>query len=148
MKIDISEASKNKGEAYAFTVSGKLDDGAIHYLNGRFVGDVVLEGECVAIDRVIEVDGVIKFRVACNCDLCNVPMEKDFVLDFSEDFHFGEAAYGEYAYKGNTVELDKAVEDAIMLELPRAVYCSPDCKGVCHKCGKNLNEGDCGCKND
>ena len=23
--------------------------------------------------------------------------------------------------------------------------CREDCRGICRKCGRNLNEGDCGC---
>ena len=145
MKIDVSEANKNKGAAYYFQVSEKLDDSVLSFVEGKFAGDVHVEGECVAIDRVIEVDGIIKFKVQCLCDLCGTPMEKEFELELSEDFHLNEAAYGEYAYKGNVVELNKAVEDAIAVGLPLAMHCKPDCRGVCHKCGKNLNEGDCTC---
>ena len=25
------------------------------------------------------------------------------------------------------------------------VLCSEDCKGLCPKCGRDLNEGECGC---
>lgn len=145
MKIDITQAKKNKGAAYSFIVSGELSNSAINYLNGKFVGNVELEGELVALDDVIEVDGILRFTISCNCDKCNASIQRDFTLDFSEDFHFNEAAFGEYAYKGNFIEPNKAMEDIISLELPLNIYCSSNCLGVCHKCGKNLNEGDCDC---
>ena len=34
------------------------------------------------------------------------------------------------------------------LALPVKPLCSPDCRGVCPVCGKNLNEGPCGCSSD
>ena len=33
-----------------------------------------------------------------------------------------------------------------MLELPTKVLCKEDCKGLCPKCGKDLNLGSCDCK--
>ena len=42
-------------------------------------------------------------------------------------------------------DLDELLREDILLDLPSKYLCSPDCKGLCPKCGKNLNEGDCGC---
>ena len=36
--------------------------------------------------------------------------------------------------------------DEIVLFLPMKHLCKEDCKGVCATCGKDLNEGKCGCK--
>lgn len=44
-----------------------------------------------------------------------------------------------------TIELDEVVISDILLSLPQKFLCSEDCKGLCSKCGKNLNLGDCGC---
>ena len=37
------------------------------------------------------------------------------------------------------------LEEEIMLEMPSRTLCREDCLGLCPKCGKNLNEGSCGC---
>ena len=39
-----------------------------------------------------------------------------------------------------------SVEEQIMLEMPSKTLCKEDCRGLCYKCGKNLNEGDCSCE--
>ena len=44
-----------------------------------------------------------------------------------------------------TLELDDVVISDIILNYPQKFLCKEDCKGVCQHCGKNLNEGDCGC---
>ena len=31
------------------------------------------------------------------------------------------------------------------MDMEMAVVCDEDCKGLCPKCGKNLNQGECGC---
>lgn len=44
-----------------------------------------------------------------------------------------------------TLELDDVVLSDIILSYPQKFLCREDCKGLCQHCGKNLNEGDCGC---
>ena len=45
-----------------------------------------------------------------------------------------------------TLELDDAVISDILLNLPHKNLCRSDCRGLCPICGKNLNDGDCGCR--
>lgn len=44
------------------------------------------------------------------------------------------------------LDLDELLTEDILLDMPSKFLCSPDCKGLCPKCGKNLNEGDCACE--
>ena len=44
------------------------------------------------------------------------------------------------------VDLTPQIREDILLELPQRALCRPDCKGLCSVCGKDLNEGACGCK--
>ena len=37
---------------------------------------------------------------------------------------------------------------AFVLGMDSQLLCSPDCKGICFRCGKNLNEGPCGCRKE
>lgn len=46
------------------------------------------------------------------------------------------------------LDLTDVVEQELMLGFPLRDLCSNDCLGLCPKCGKNLNDGDCGCKNE
>lgn len=43
-------------------------------------------------------------------------------------------------------QLFEEVRQVVVLSLPSRAYCRPDCKGLCPRCRKNLNEGTCGCK--
>jgi len=38
--------------------------------------------------------------------------------------------------------------EEISLDLPANITCSPSCKGLCHKCGQNLNIKQCACEPD
>lgn len=43
------------------------------------------------------------------------------------------------------LEVDELVYTEVILNLPSKHLCKDDCKGLCAKCGKNLNEGSCRC---
>lgn len=43
------------------------------------------------------------------------------------------------------VDLAAVFEEELLLELPAKLLCSEDCKGLCPKCGTNLNSGSCNC---
>ncbi len=45
----------------------------------------------------------------------------------------------------SAILLDEPVGELLFLELPSRDLCREDCRGLCPKCGKNLNAGDCGC---
>ncbi len=43
------------------------------------------------------------------------------------------------------IDLEPLLLSAISLALPFSPLCDEDCKGLCPRCGANLNEGPCGC---
>ena len=45
-------------------------------------------------------------------------------------------------------DLTDIITTAFVLNMDSQLLCRPDCKGVCFRCGKNLNEGPCGCKKE
>ena len=45
--------------------------------------------------------------------------------------------------KDGYIELGIPFRDYILLEMPINSICSPNCKGICLDCGKNLNKGSC-----
>ena len=44
-----------------------------------------------------------------------------------------------------TLDIDRLVLDELFTVIPMNVLCKEDCKGICPKCGRDLNQGDCGC---
>jgi len=63
----------------------------------------------------------------------DIPLEKD--MDFIYEIE------GEHS-----IELDDNIRDSIVLDYPMRALCKPECKGLCPRCGKNLNEGPCDCE--
>ncbi len=53
----------------------------------------------------------------------------------------------EYAVvRSGFLDLDELIGEEIFLTFPMRILCSPDCPGLCPKCGKPLKLGDCGCQ--
>ena len=44
-----------------------------------------------------------------------------------------------------SLDLKEIIREQILLNLPEQVFCTPDCKGLCPKCGANRNLIDCNC---
>ena len=44
------------------------------------------------------------------------------------------------------LSLDELLTECLELSLPFRFLCREDCKGLCQRCGKNLNEGPCSCE--
>ncbi len=54
----------------------------------------------------------------------------------------------DYTIEPNEHNLDitDEIREELILEYPASLLCNSNCKGLCSKCGKNLNEETCNCK--
>ena len=48
-------------------------------------------------------------------------------------------------YQGEEIDLTPLVHEQTILALPTRPLCGEDCRGLCPRCGANLNSGPCGC---
>jgi len=58
---------------------------------------------------------------------------------------FDPETVDEEAYAGKELDLSSALREQILLSVPASPLCREDCQGLCPTCGKDLNEGECGC---
>ncbi len=47
--------------------------------------------------------------------------------------------------ENHVIDMTPLIGAALIMDMPRIPLCSDDCKGLCPRCGVNLNEGPCGC---
>ena len=101
-------------------------------------GVLILTAE---IDAVL--DGV--------CDRCCKPFHRPFTLPLEAvlvtKLESDQLArpWG-FELVGAAAELDDIFTTAVVLNMDSKLLCKPDCKGLCPRCGKDLNEGSCDCK--
>jgi len=48
-------------------------------------------------------------------------------------------------YDGDQIDLSPLIREQFLLSLPTRPLCREDCRGLCAKCGVNLNHTQCGC---
>lgn len=48
-------------------------------------------------------------------------------------------------HDGRRLDLTAQAREALLLEIPMAPSCREDCRGLCPRCGADLNDGPCGC---
>lgn len=123
----------------------------------------VLEIEVTLTERkgYYDVTGKVAGRVGLTCSRClesfSHPLHQRFKLRFSqeipmdldpdEDANLELTAdqMGLLFFKGDELDLGDAVQEQVILALPLKPLCSAACKGLCPKCGADLNLGPCGC---
>jgi len=79
------------------------------------------------------------------CRRCLGPVSGELAVEYCELFEESPRDGESYQLRLDTIDLAPLVREAIMLELPLAPVCSPDCQGLCPTCGADLNDGPCGC---
>lgn len=88
------------------------------------------------------------------CARCLKPLDRAFTLAIEktvaargtvEDEDADEVVADYIIVADGRLDLRAAVCEQIYLEFPFRHLCSEDCKGLCPKCGKDLNEGECSC---
>ena len=71
------------------------------------------------------------------------PCDKRGMTSKEQELHAEDLEFG--YYEGDLVELNPIIEEQIVLSVPMKPLCRDDCKGLCPRCGFNLNESSCGC---
>ncbi|KAJ3691392.1 hypothetical protein LUZ61_020556 [Rhynchospora tenuis] len=64
-------------------------------------------------------------------------VDEDRDIEWDDRFHFPAGQ--------NEIDISKQVRDIIHLDITMNALCGANCKGLCSKCGKNLNLGNCTC---
>ena len=87
------------------------------------------------------------------CARCLAPISGSFTLDLEKTVaprdvlaDLPEEKLDEYVIiDDGFLDIDEELKEEIEMEFPSRFLCKDDCKGLCQKCGKNLNEGKCAC---
>jgi len=126
-------------------------------LDSPVTADFVLSHQ----DRDLHVDGSLAASVRFRCSRCTKefsrPVDASFDLSYlpqpkwaDEDAEI-ELRYEDMEvgyYEGVALDVNLMVLEQIELAMPMQFVCREDCKGLCYKCGADLNEGSCLCKNE
>ena len=137
--VDVARLDR-EGEKYSGElVPEALDYGDDEYLKpiGGMRYDLFIED----LQHELLVRGRVSQTIQCVCSRCG----EDFVREVEiPDF----VCSIEINDRTDFVDLTEELREAIILTFPAYPVCRETCKGLCFKCGKNLNEGPCGCRDE
>ena len=143
--IDLTKNLANIGESIAFQSEVSMDDALLPYPNAHLL-KVLLNFDVTFVKPNVSVVGTITCVVDGYCDKCLANTTKSIELPFNQIFYKdGLQGEDDYAYSDSKLDATKAVYDEIVLSLPSSFVCKDDCKGLCPKCGANLDEKQCDC---
>ena len=146
MRLDLREILQRDG-ALPFTCAPDLSDLDFSSIS-RFLSPVTAKGRVTSSAGVLTLTGLVSAKALCLCDRCGREFEKEFSipmeLPLAEDPQDAEDP-DLYPIVEDGVDLDEIVTTAFVLGQETKLLCRPDCRGLCDRCGKNLNDGPCGC---
>ena len=146
MLFELKSVFMNDGEtkkcSYELDIT-KLDVDGIF----PFTTPVTVNAEAQNRASLVTLTLSCKYGFCRPCDRCGTPVEDETEVSFSHPLvqELVDERNDDYIETPDfTLELDEVVISDIILHYPQKYLCKDDCRGLCPKCGKNLNEGDCG----
>jgi|SRR5882672_1580124 len=121
------------------------------------VSQVHLSGEIFREGRDTSFSGDIGTIASVSCSRCveifDLPLDLHFDLLYTSDkeevpkreSRVDEDSVTVVHLDGDRIDLDHLLEEQIYLGLPLKPLCRQDCRGLCARCGANLNQDACAC---
>lgn len=85
------------------------------------------------------------------CDRCGAPFRRDAHSEYecvlSEELQ-NEDSDGIEIIENGQIDIEDLARSVFILDMDRRNLCSEECKGLCSRCGSNLNLGPCSCKKE
>ena len=152
MLLGLSKIIDCPGQSVSFSDAIDLRD--LRYGNCYPVTEPVrAEGTVRNTAGVLMMIGTVSTRIHGVCDRCagtftrdiQIPMEVVLVTELASEENEDEWVF---PLEGDCADLEDIVRTVFVLNFGSRLLCDQDCKGLCHRCGKNLNDGPCGCQKE
>ncbi|MBI5741406.1 MAG: DUF177 domain-containing protein [Nitrospirae bacterium] len=110
--------------------------------------------------RRVLIEGAVKIMVTAKCSRClkdaSLPMDLTFREEYLPAGETGKVKEQELTngeldigfYKNDELNVTELVREQVLLAAPMKPLCKDECRGLCAFCGKDLNEGPCGCRKE
>ena len=110
--------------------------------------DIDLDIRMESVVDGILVTGSVVVDVHGECSLCLDPIDYEMSANIQELFVFEKAPAGgpedevdeQYAVEDDSIDLEPALRDAVILQLPFQPVCRDTCQGLCADCGARLED--------
>ena len=128
----------------------QLDLSQLDFFGRRpIVHPVLVEGGVTNHAGALVLEGTASSPLELVCDRCGKPFtrEKTVILDSLLAQELEDEENDEIVLlEDGGLDLTRLVTEAFVLAMDTKNLCSDDCKGLCPKCGADLNQGPCSCR--
>lgn len=151
--VNVRSLRQQPGSRLEVHLAGVLSDLAVTDSAVPAGAEVTFDGYLEAALGGVSVVGVVRAPWTGTCRRCLA--QASGVLEAEVDEFFrderivereGGTEDDDYLVGADVADLQTLVHDAVILDLPLAPLCSPECKGLCASCGANRNETTCSCE--
>ncbi len=152
MLLGLSKIIDNPGASVSFSTSVDLSD--LRYGNSYPVCEpVIAQGTVRNTAGVLVMTGALTTTIHGVCDRCaadfqreiRFPIDAVLVTELQSEENEDEWVF---PLEGDSADLEDIVRTVFVLNLDSKLLCRDDCKGLCCRCGKNLNDGPCQCQKE
>ena len=144
--MEMAQLFGKNGASMPVSICEQMEDSSAYPDVVGFMEPVKIEGTLRNENEIFVLEAKGKAKVNMPCDRCLTPVLVEVTFNIEEHFsHTGRDNEETETFSGDQIDLTDFVRSGIVENLPMKVVCREDCKGLCPVCGKDLNEGDCGC---
>ena len=146
MRLDLRELIVNPEVRLPFRV--ELETENLDFASVKeYLTPPVAEGLITNEAGILHMRGTITADMLCICDRCGQEFES--VKETEVDAILAEEESEEnpelFVLEGTEIDAQEVLATCLILDMETKFLCREDCKGLCARCGKNLNLGPCGC---
>ncbi len=98
---------------------------------------VRVRAEVFKITNAVTIDLLIEALMCFDCSRCL----NEFLFDFKKNIQLSF----QVDRPVQIIDLNDDIRQEIVLAYPLKPLCKEDCRGMCFRCGRNLNESNCNC---
>lgn len=112
-----------------------------------FENPVKVIGQIKNIGSALKISLKVEGDYTSFCDRCGCDIKASIVGETEDDITTGNEDIDNEMFKitGHVLDITGAVESIVYSSLPMRNLCSDECKGLCPKCGTDLNKSECNC---
>lgn len=129
LRIGVMELRRRPGTQREVHVATPLPGLAITSAHVPEGADVVVDGTLEAIEGGVTLSGTVTAPWTGECRRCLDPVVGTLEVRLSEVFEPHPVDGDTYLLEGDEVDLEPVVRDGVLLHLPLAPLCRPDCPG-------------------
>lgn len=148
--VSVARLKKAPAEERRYHLTGKME--ALPGPGGEpvpVVSPVELELGITNAGDFLWAVGDVKVAVRLTCSRCLKEIQSGIEGRFEEKYRLHGGAAGdeseEVPFAADELDFTGQVTEALILSLPMKPLCREDCKGLCARCGQDLNAGKCSC---